>query len=253
MLNTPEYYSRLYDIGLELPPVGVKFDFFRPEGYEQLSLDSAMSLCEMFALSQKENQAFYFSDENTETCVGKVLLGMEDFQPFAESGQIGARLKVFNEPRANRHFYQFVRKMDKGTVNYVTFAPASQIRFNPDVLVIAANPEKAEIIMRAVTHSTGEMYESKCTPVMGCSWFLIYPFVTGKVNFIVPALVHGPSGRRLFSPDTLLIGIPYRWIPTVIENLNTMDIELAGHAGKEAYYADFEDILADLSERAKNP
>lgn len=107
--------------------------------------------------------------------------------------------------------------------------------------------------MRAVTYSTGEMYKSSCTPVMGCAWLLLHPFKTQEVNFIVPALVHGPHGRRLYPEDTLLIGIPYRWIPTVLQNLTRMDHALSGHESKEAYYAEFEGILSDLAKRAENP
>ena len=62
---------------------------------------------------------------------------------------------------------------------------------------MSAPAEKAELVMRAMTYSTGEMYKSSCTPVMGCSWLLIHPFKTQEVNFIVPALVHGPHGLSL--------------------------------------------------------
>ncbi len=49
------------------------------------------------------------------------------------------------------------------------------------------------------------------------------------------------------------LSIPYRWIPTVLENLSTMKIHLEGHKNKQAYYDEFEGILADLAEKAKNP
>ena len=246
-------YSVLAKLGLEDKPVGVKYGFFRPEGIEPLEKEAAMSLCEMMRLCQREEREFYFSKDHTETCVGKILLGMEDMAPFAESGQIGARLGVFDEPRCNQHFYQFVSKMDRGTVNYVSFAPYDKMNFEPDVLVVSAPAEKAELVMRAMTYSTGEMYKSSCTPVMGCSWLLIHPFKTQEVNFIVPALVHGPHGRELYSPDTLLIGIPYRWIPAVLRGLNEMTYHLEGHESRDKYYAEFEGILSDLAERSKNP
>ncbi len=246
-------YSPLALLELEDSPIGVKFSFFKPDEVSPLEMDARLSLCEMLRKSQLEDRPFYFSAEHTETCVGKILLGMEDMAPFAESGQIGPRLGVFDEARCNQHFYQFVPKLDRGVANYVSFCPYNKLTFDPDVLVVSAKPEKAELVMRAMTYSTGEMYKSSCTPVMGCAWLLICPFKTQEVNFIVPALVHGPHGRRLYSPDTLLIGIPYRWIPVILTNLKRMDLHLKGHESKEAYYAEFEGILADLSERAKNP
>ena len=44
--------------------------------------------------AQQTGNAFYFAKENSEACVGKILLGMEDMEPFAESGQIGDRLNI---------------------------------------------------------------------------------------------------------------------------------------------------------------
>ena len=245
-------YSVLKKLKLDLPPIGVKFRFFRPEGIQPLEMDARFSLCEMLKEAQDSNRSFYFSKEHTETCVGKILLGMEDMVPFAESGQIGPRLGVFDEARCNQHFYQFVPKLDKGVANYVLFSPVDKLTFEPDVLVISANPVQAEIVMRAITYSTGEMYKSVCTPVMGCAWMLIHPYRKAEVNFVVPALVHGLNDRRLYPRDTLLISIPYRWIPTMLTSLERMKLQLEGHKSKAAYYAEFEGILADLIEKSKN-
>jgi len=244
-------YAALKKINFSFPPIGVKFCFFRPEGIDPLDKEARLSLCEMLKAAQTENRSFYFSKQHTETCVGKILLGMDEMAPFAESGQIGPRLGVFDEARCNQHFYQFVPKLDKGVTNYVLFSPVDKLTYEPDVLVISANPEQAEIVMRAMTYSTGEMYKSICTPVMGCAWLLIHPYRTGEVNFIVPALIHGLHGRQLYPSDTLLIGIPYKWIPTILTNLERMPLHLEGHTGKAAYYAEFEGIITDLIDRSK--
>ena len=246
-------YSVLEKLGLDQPPVGVKFSFFRPDSIPQLDKNAALSLCEMLRLSQSENRSFYISSENTETCVGKIILGMEEFTPFEKSGQIGERLGVFDEARCNQHFYQFIPRLDNGTANYVLFSPAALLTYDPDVLVVSATPAQAEVVMRAMTYSTGEMYKSSCTPVMGCSWLLVHPHKTAEVNFIVPAFVHGLHGRQLYPSDTILIGIPYRWIPAILSNLARMPLHLEGHKGKAEYHAEFEGIIADLSERAKKP
>ena len=246
-------FSILNKLGFELQPIGIKFSFFQPVDIPSLEKESRFSLCEMMKMAQVEKRCFYFSKEHTETCVGKILLGMEDMAPFAESGQIGERLGVFEEARCNQNLYQFVPRMDKGIVNYVLFSPVELLTFSPDVLVVSATPEQAEIMMRAMTYSTGEMYKSTCTPVMGCAWLLIHTYKTGEVNFIVPALVHGLHGRQLYPSDTILIGIPYKWISVILSNLKRMPLHLEGHKSKESYYAEFGGILADLSEKAKNP
>jgi len=234
-------------------PVGVKFLFFKPEGVKALSLTKKLSFCELIVEAQETEEPFYFSRENEETCVGKFLLGMEEMAPFAESGQIGPKLGIFDEARANYVFYQYIPRFERNVVNYVLYSKLKNIPFNPDLLIISATPAQAEILMRAASFSTGELYVSKTTPVMGCAWIYIYPFKKKKINFLIPELAHGMKSRRLFPEGSILIFIPYNWIPTVIKNLNTMKWELPSYHSKEEYLQEFGKILQELAEKAKNP
>lgn len=243
-------FSKIDTLGLELPAIGIYYDLFRPEGRPQLDREQKMSLCEMLRYAQNENRPFYFSDENEETCVGKNMVGISEFPPSALSGQIGERLGVFNSPRCNARLYYSVKRLPKGTVNYVSFVPHSYLETVPDVLIFAGTPDRIEPVLRAATYSTGCSYTSRSTPVMGCSWLFVYPFMTGEINFVVPAFVHGLHGREIWDKNHVAVSVPYQWIPTVIQNLDTMKLELEGHESREKYYAEFEGILKDLAERS---
>ncbi len=246
-------YSIIDKLGLKLPAIGVKFSFFRPKDVPELEKDVKMSLCELMKKCQEEDRPFYFSREHDETCVGKIILGMEQMAPVGKSGQIGPRLGVFDDSRANEHVYQSVPKMEQGVVNYVSFSPVSKLTFEPDVLIFAAPAAQAEIVMRSATYSTGTTYKSCCTPVMGCAWMLVQPYRSGEISFIVPALVHGPHGRQLWPSDHLVVSVPHHWIPIVLDNLRHMSFELSGHESKEKYYAEFGGILADLAVESQDP
>jgi uncharacterized protein (DUF169 family) len=246
-------FSILTKFDFERPPLGVKFLFFKPEGMQPLPQDKNLSLCEMLAEAQLTQKAFYFAKTFNETCVGKILLGMQEMEAFAESGQIGKELGIFQEARANYAFYQLVPKFDKNIVNYVAFAPASQLAFEPDVLILTANHAQAEIVMRSITYSTGELYTSRTTPVMGCAWVLIYPFQSGKVNFIIPEMIHGMKGRNIFPKNSVVISIPYPWIPAMLRNLGEMTWHLPSHRGKKEYLEEFGAILGNLAQKAQRP
>jgi uncharacterized protein (DUF169 family) len=243
--------SGLGRIDFEKPAVGVKFQFFKPQDIDPLPMDRNLSFCEMLAEAQVADAPFYFSKEHNETCVGKILLGMADMEPFAEAGEIGPRLGIMQEARVNRNFYHHVPRLAKGTVNYVVFAPISKLTFEPDVLIITATPKQAEIVMRAMSYSTGVPYTSKATMVMGCSWVYIYPFETGRVNYLMPEMIHGMTGRELFAPNTVLVSIPYQWLQTVAQNLK--EIEMVFHETKKKYLAEFEEIIMDLVGASKEP
>jgi uncharacterized protein (DUF169 family) len=237
----------------EMPPVGIKFLFFKPDGIEPLGADKNLSFCEMLREAQQGRIPFYFSKDNNETCVGKILLGMEEMEPFAESGQIGARLEIFQEPRANYILYQHVPKFEKGIVNYVAFSPMDQLAFEPDVLIMTTSPSQAEIVMRAMTYSTGELYISRTTPVMGCAWIYIYPFQSGKVNYIIPDMVHGMKGRELWPEGSILLSLPYHWISTIAQNLQEMKMHLSSHENKRQYLSEFGTIIGDLLQESQKP
>jgi len=238
--------------GFERPPIGIKFSFFPPEGIEPLQEAKKLSLCEMLVEAQRADKPFYLDQSVRETCVGKILLGMQEMEAFAESGQIGERLQIFQEARANFAFYQHVPKFPPGVVRYVTFSRFEHLTFEPDLLLITADHSNAEIVMRSMTYSTGELYNSRTTPVMGCAWLFIYPFQSGKVNFVVPDMVHGMKGRELFPENSVVISIPYQWIPTMTRNLEEMVWHLPSHANKEQYLEEFGTILGDLARESKS-
>jgi uncharacterized protein (DUF169 family) len=233
----------------EILPLGIKFLFYKPENILPLAPDKSLSLCEMISEAQKSPHPFYINKESNETCVGKILMGMQDMEPFAESGQIGEKLQIFQEARANYAFYKHVPKFQKNLINYVVFSPIDQLSFEPDLLIITADNSQAEILMRSMTYSTGELYCSMTTPVMGCAWIFIYPFQSGKVNFIIPEFVHGMKGRELFPVNSVIVSIPYQWIPTMTRNLMEMTWHLPSHESRGHYLEEFGSILADLSRK----
>jgi uncharacterized protein (DUF169 family) len=147
----------------ERPPVAVKFLITRPEGVEQL--DKTMAVCEMIKEAQQRGNPFYISKDN-EDCFGKAALGMEELPPFAKFGLIGIEHEIFQEPRANSSIYQYISRFEKGVVNYVVFSTLDKLTFDPDLLILVTSVSQAEIVLRAMSYSTGELREAKSTSVL---------------------------------------------------------------------------------------
>ena len=242
-------------LNLEKPPVGVKYLFRRPDGIKQL--DNKLALCEMLKEAQESKEPFYFTREN-EVCFGAQTIGMagdEGPSPsFAASGELGVKLEIFQDARANKRLFQQNPGLDSGTVNYAVFAPLDKITFEPDLLIIQAKPEQAEIVLRAMTYSTGELYESKTSTALSCSWLYAYPYISGKVNYYITGLGFGSIGRKVFEPGWVLIAIPYNWLPTIAQNLKEMKWELTAYTlGKEEFTKWEHGILAELAKESQNP
>jgi uncharacterized protein (DUF169 family) len=204
----------------ERPPVGINYFFHKPEGIEKL--DKQLGLCEMVKEAQESGTPFYITREE-ENCVGKIFLGMTGDEPrHSDGGQLGVKLQLFQKGHANLRLRTFVPSFEKGSVNYVVFSPIDKLTFEPDLLVFVATPRQAEILLRAMTYSTGQMYESRGTVVGMCASLYIYPILSGKVNYITNGLSYGMNGRHVFPDGLMLISIPYQWIPTITQNLKEM-------------------------------
>ena len=204
----------------ERPPVGVNYFFHKPEGIEKL--DKKLGLCEMAKEAQQRGKPFYFTREE-ENCIGKVFLGMMGDAPHrSDGGMLGVKLQLFQHGGANLRHRTFVPLLEKGSVNYVVFSPIDKLAFEPDLLIILATPSQAEILLRAMTYSTGEMYESRATLVGFCASLYVYPYLSGKVNYTITGLSYGMKGRQVFPEGLVLISIPYQWIPTITQNLKEM-------------------------------
>ncbi len=213
----------------EHQPVGIKYLFEKPEGIELL--EKKLALCEMLREAHQRKTPFYFSKEQ-ENCFGKAALGMmgEESVGAASSGLFGYKLEMFQEPRANTRLYRQNPGLVRGSVNYVVFAPLNTITFEPDLLVLMATPSQTEIVLRAMTYSTGDLYESRTAIALSCAWLYAYPFLSGKLNYFMTGLGFGTIGRRVFPPGWMLISIPYDRIVDITRNLNEMKWVVPAHA-----------------------
>ena len=204
----------------ESPPVGVKFMYERPEGMQRL--DVKVPLCGMIGEAQRRGSAFYADLGNHECAPGTHVLGCE-LPPAAEAGYLGPEFKIFKEPYANRRALASAPTFAKGTVNYIAFAPLAELSFTPDLLIILTDcTSQAEIVLRALTYTTGKVLTSKMTNVVGCAWLYAYPYISGEVNYLTTGLGFGMKVKKVFPEGRQLISIPYDWLPTITANLQEM-------------------------------
>lgn len=219
MTFTKQDLAILSKFDFPVKPVAVGFLVKRPDGVDRL--DENMSFCAMLKRA-REGSPFYAGPENHTCEAGPYLLGMEDaLQPYI-SGQFGAALKIFKTPRAARRLYFFVPKLQKNSINYVAFSTLDRLSFEPDVLVLAADASQAEILLRAMSYTTGKMWSSKFTAAVGCAWTLIYPYVTGELNYTITGFGTGMKARKVFPEGLVLISIPFELLPSILRNLQDM-------------------------------
>jgi uncharacterized protein (DUF169 family) len=219
MISDKKNLAILEKFDFNLPPVGVKFLAKPPDMVERL--DEKLALCEMLKRAQ-EGKAF-FVDANNHTCeAGMYVLGQADApEPFI-SGQFGAGLQIYEEPRSASRLYLHIPKIGRGVVHHVAFAPLDKLNFEPDLLILLADTPQTEILLRALSYRTGQMWISKYTPAIGCAWIYTYPYLSGELNYTIAGLGHGMKRRKLFPEGHQIISIPFDLLPSLLQTLQEM-------------------------------
>jgi uncharacterized protein (DUF169 family) len=248
MNSTQQELAIFKKFNFDRQPVGVKFLPNKPDGIEKL--DKILDFCEMLPEAQEGN-AFYVTKENF-TCVGPLILGMIEHEPIFESGQVGPKLEVLKDVRANQRIYHVIPRLHKGAVNYVAFAPLDKLTFEPDVLIVTANVSQAETLLRAYSYSSGRMWTARGTPVIGCAWLYLYPYISGELNFAVTGLAFGMKSRRLWPEGLILMSIPYDLIPGMINNLQDMKwVPRSYTLGREGHKKRVKEIVEELKRESQ--
>ena len=207
---------------IETDPVGVKYSTKAPVGVERL--DGAKRLCEMLKYAQEGN-AFYAGPENHLCGAGLYSLG-KDLPLVYTSGEYGVGLEFFDSPRSASRLYDHIPRLEaRRGIEYVTLSPLEKTVHDPDLLILLVNEAQAEVLLRAMSYSTGEIWTSKSTGVIGCAWLFVYPYLTGELNF-TPILSLGMRALRVFPPGRHLISIPFDVLPGMLQSLRKMPLTL---------------------------
>jgi uncharacterized protein (DUF169 family) len=217
MTVTKKDLAVLAKFAFDVPPVGVKFSAKRPAKLERFA--DKMAFCEMLKKAQ-EGKAFFVDAENHACDAGLYVLGQADSpEPFI-SGEFGAGLRIFEEPRSASRLYLHIPKLGRGVIHYVAFSPLDKLSFDPDLLIILANTAQTEILLRAMSYRTGQMWESKFTAAIGCAWIYIIPI--DRKNYNLTGLGHGMKRRKLFPEGRQIVSIPFDLLPSILQALREM-------------------------------
>ena len=205
-------------IGMEIPPVAIKFHFRRPEHIEQTK--EVTAFCEFLKRAQ-DGARFCIAAEN-ENCCGKIPLGMAPKDAATVSGCVGAEMKLYRNAAPNLRLHCSYPTVSLGAINFVEFCPLVECDFDPDLVICIAETEQAQLILRATSYISGDLWESRSSYVMSCAWTYAYPYLTGKVNTLITGMHHGLKRKKLYPAGRHIISIPYQKLGEVVTALDEM-------------------------------
>lgn len=209
----------------EITPVGVKYLPKPPPDLPPLK--DKITLCEMLKKAQgvgasSGGEAFYAPAEMHGCDAGTYVLGQSGLSEPYLNGEFGAGLGVFADTRAAARLYHYIPRIAEGVVKFIALAPLKMISFDPDVLIIFARTAQAEILFRAMSYKTGQMWSSRYSSAIGCGWIFVYPYLSGEINYGVTGLGFGMRRRKLFPEGLHWVSIPFTVLPGFLQTLKEM-------------------------------
>jgi uncharacterized protein (DUF169 family) len=130
---------------------------------------------------------------------------------------------MFKNSQANARIYEYMPMFSADTVRYISFAAYDRMNFDPDVLIITAKVAQAEVILRASTYDTGQMWNTKNTTCLACAWLYAYPYLNGEINYTVSGLGFSMKARRVLPEGLIIIAVPNDKILPLFANLSEMN------------------------------
>lgn len=194
-------------LDLPYPAIAVKYCYRAPENVEKE--ETVLSFCQFVRLAQDTGKHFYI-DKDNDNCCGKFAVGMTERPASIAAGNIGPVLGVYRSAAPNARLHHSYPTMQVGSVNYVEFCPVEQCDFDPSLIMFVAKLEQADILLRATSYISGDLWESHVSCVMSCAWMYSYTYLTGKVNFTTTGLHHGMRTRHVYPAGLHMISVPYQ-------------------------------------------
>ena len=111
-------------------------------------------------------------------------------------------------------------------------------------MILLADTPQTEILLRALSYRTGQMWISRYTPAIGCAWIYTYPYLSGELNYTIAGLGHGMKRRKLFPEGRQIISIPFDLLPSLLQTLQEMPWVLPAYKPDGLEFVG--DLLSDL-------
>jgi uncharacterized protein (DUF169 family) len=231
-INYPETAETLKKLlKLSGSPVAFRFATKKeeiPAGMEKL--DKTIRHCAMVGLARKEGKIFYSTSENHECNGGAWSLGLREITETLKNGDFYFKLGKFESPAACKRTIDRVAHLGTGDTYATLYAPLEKTPFDPQVVIIVANPWAMLKLAQSTLFRLGGRIEAEFAGIQSvCADACAQTYLTGKVNFSL-----GCDGSRKFSgieDSELVMGIPAEILPEITEALRIVAAAPGSKAG----------------------
>ncbi|SCG84972.1 DUF169 domain-containing protein [Methanobacterium congolense] len=192
-------------LGLEKSPVAVKLVLKEediPEGIPKI--DETIRHCEMVQKAA-QGATFYATVAEQKCKGGASAIGLMEAPEKVKTGEMYHSLKRFSSLGSAKRTMDAIPKIDP-IMRAIAYAPLETTPFDPDVVVIIANPKQAMEMAQAMVYTLGGRVEADFAGIQSlCADAVAGPYTRKRPNITL-----GCSGSRGYAdikPDEVIVGM----------------------------------------------
>jgi len=182
------------------------------------ALDKTIRHCAMVGLARNEGKIFYALSANHECNGGAWSLGLREITDTLKNGDFYFKLGKFESSAACKRTIDHVAHLGTGDTYATLYAPLEKTPFDPQVVLIVANPWAMLKLAQSSLFRVGGRISAEFSGIQSvCADACAQTYLTGRVNFSL-----GCDGSRKFSgidDSEMVIGIPAEILPEITEAL----------------------------------
>ena len=211
-INNKDYSRQLHELLLlRYEPIAIKMvedisDVPESAINPRRDLGKHMCLCQAYAMSRRNKKTLYM-DKNSEWCWNPlVCLGHVDSGMGTETFDILSSFIGIQDKDAAEAFFAGLPKLPLGKYKGLVIAPLCSCDFEPDLVLIYANPAQMRMMIGGVKQMTGKLVETQLDIIDSCAYSTVVPLLTGQYRVTFPD--PGEYERALADDDEVILSVP---------------------------------------------
>ncbi len=165
-----------------------------------------MCLCQAYGLTRRNKKTVYM-DKASEWCwCPMVCMGYVESDPGTPSFNLLSRFIGIADKDAAEKFFAEFPKLPHGKYKGLVTAPLCSCPFEPDLVLIYANPAQTRMMIGGIKQQTGKLVETKLDIIDSCAYSTVTPFLTGQYRVTFPD--PGEYERALSDEDEVILSVP---------------------------------------------
>ncbi len=180
------------------------------------NLKIKVATCQAITMARRYGWVVALGDEDISCPLAAVVFGFRRASEFYVKGQACAGMYTETEEAGMRAEEQ-VEKFSYGEYQHILVAPLHRTAFDPQVIVVYANPAQILRLLTAALWKSGDRLTSSFGGRIDCAEEIIVPLRSGKCEVILPCY-----GDRIFGQTQdheMAFSIPVTRVEEIIEGL----------------------------------